>query len=507
MPSKRPFTPAWLADAPDALAFLPGGYGRPADRAAAVQAAATRKTHEAVIDTLVATTPAQQAHRDALARAGTTAVVTGQQAGLFGGPLYTLYKAAAAIVDARALHRETGTPCVPVFWLQNEDHDFAEIASCAILGTDGALHPVSVPDDPDHRDRSISARRLGPEVVVALDTVEQKLSGMSEATATLALLRRCFTPERSPDAAFREWIEALFAPYGLLVVDPCRLREAALPVHRRAIDDAERISDALLRRSAALEDAGFAVQVRIRPGSPLSFHHPDGPDGPRRRFDGQPPSAGGTFSTSALLRPILQDTLLPTAAYVGGPGEIAYFAQLPPLYAAFDLPTPLVVPRARFRVVDETAARLLAQLELSADALSSPREDLLAGLVRPSEHPDPDTLAAAWADPLREALARFGPLATALDPTLGKATEKTSATITEALGRLIDRYRRSLAQSDGVAVERLDRLRTRLQPDGAPQERVHSWPWFAARYGSERFVETVVDAVQPFHGDLVELRP
>lgn len=506
-PPTRPFTPAWLADDPVALGFLPGGHRHPDARAAAVARASSRRIHPAVLDALVATTPAQEQNRDALGRPGTTAVVTGQQAGLFGGPLYTIYKAAAAIADARALAKETGTPCVPVFWLQNEDHDFAEIASCSVLGTDGALHTLAVPDDPADRDRSIAARRLGPAVTTALDTVADLLDGLPDADATLDLLRQSYTPDRSPDAAFRAWIETLFAPHGLLVVDPWVLQGAALPVHHRAIEDAARIATTLGERSQALTDAGFPVQVHVRPGSPLCFVHPDGPSGPRRRFDGLPPD-GATFSTSALLRPILQDSWLPTVAYVGGPGEIAYFAQLPPLYAAFDLPTPLVVPRARFRVIDDASRRLLDHLGIDADALSAPRETLLGRLVRPTgDHPDPVALEAALLDPLRAALAAFGPHADALDPGLARATAKTTGTVVEAVTRLVERYRRTLAQGDTVTTDRLDRLRVRLQPDGAPQERVHAWPWFAARYGVRGFVDTVLDAVVPFDGALRDLRP
>lgn len=485
----RPFTPAWLAEDASALRFLPDGYRRAADRADAVGRAALRRVDPAVLDSLVATTPAQHASREALAR-GAVAVVTGQQAGLFGGPLYTLYKAAAAIADARALQLETGCRCVPVFWLQDEDHDFAEIATTDVLG------PVTVPAQPGDEGRSVAARRLGPAVLEALDLVAARLSGLSEAAPTVDLLRRCYRPDVSPAGAFRELVEAWLAPHGLLVLDPWTLREAALPVHRRAFDDAERISTVLLERSEALRAAGFDVQVHVRPGAPLSFVHPDGPDGPRIRVDGP---VEGAFSTSALLRPILQDTWLPTAAYVGGPGEIAYFAQLPPLYAHLGLPMPLVVPRARFRVVDDGAARLLDQLGLAPDDLALPRDVLLARLARRrDEDPDPDALAAA-AVALRDAIAPFHPV----DP---KAAEKTAATVTDAVGKLADRVRRTLAARDEVTVDRLDRLRARLQPGGAPQERVHSWPWYGARYG-EGFVRAVLDAVVPFSGDLVDLRP
>jgi bacillithiol synthase len=520
------FTAAWNAGDPAAVALLPRGYPDGAERRRAVATASRREVHPAVLEALSVTTDAQRTHRDALARPGAAVVVTGQQAGLFGGPLYTVYKAAAAIADARALARETGGPCVPVFWLQNEDHDHEEIASARVLGSDGALHTVAVPGRPEDERRSIGARRLGPGVDAALDQVAALLGGLSEADAALGLLRRCYTADASPDGAFRAWVDALFAPHGLLVLDPRHpaLVEAARPLHQRAIRDAGPHADALSERVRALRDAGYDAQVHVRPGAPLPFVHPDGLDGPRYRLE--PDGEGGyrlagvdgrlsaeavarsAFSTSALLRPILQDTLLPTAAYVGGPGEIAYFAQLPPLYEAYGLPMPLIVPRARFRVVDEGAARLLDQLGLAAEALDQRRDALLASVVRPPEGGvSPEALEAAVMAPVRDALAGFAAWAEALDPALARAAEKTGATVGDAVGRLADRYRKALARADQVAVDRLDRLLARLQPEGAPQERVHAWPWFGARYGVEDLVGAVLEATAPFDGALKELRP
>jgi bacillithiol biosynthesis cysteine-adding enzyme BshC len=515
-----PFTPAWLAKEPVALSFLGGAFDDAAGRARAVAQASARRVHPAVLEAIGVTTEAQRAQREALGRPGTAVVVTGQQAGLFGGPLYTLYKAAAAIVDARALAAETGTPCVPVFWLQDEDHDFDEIASCVVLGADGALHDVAVDAMAGQEGRSIASRTLGPSVLSALDRVQQLLQGLSEAGSAMELLRSCYTPEVSPSEAFRRWIEALFAPHGLLVLDPAHpaLQEAARPVHLRALEQAEPISALLQQRSRELEQAGFSVQVHVRPGAPLSFFHPEGRGGPRYRVEprgselvlcgperaiSREAMAQGFCSTSALLRPILQDSWLPTAAYVGGPGEIAYFAQLPPLYQAMELPMPLVIPRARRVVVDETAQRLLGQLGLGRPALSEPRERLLARLGRSSaELQGLEALAAA----AEQTLTAFEAQAEALDKALARAASKTREGVADSLARLIERSQRTLAQRDATTLERLDRLLARLHPRGEPQERVHAWPWYGARFGTS-FVSQVLAHVQPFDGTLAELLP
>lgn len=519
----EPFTPAWLRGAPRALELLPRAFDRPDERRRVVESVAGRTTHPAVLEALSAHSPAQQRNLEALARPGTVCVVTGQQAGLFGGPLYTIYKTAAAIVDARALSEQTGRPCVPVFWLQNEDHDYDEIAGCHLPVGTGLLE-VRVPIEAPEERCSVGALRYGPELHQALGAVEDALHGLTDAPAAVALLRRCWTEGRSPAEAFRTFVEELFGPMGLLVLDPRHpaLVEAARPLHLRAVREADAISEVLLERSAALEQSGFAVQVHVRAGAPLSFFHPDGPDGPRHRIapcdEGRFRVIGtdepvdvegeGSFSTSALLRPILQDTLLPTAAYVGGPGEIAYLAQLPPLYEHFDLTMPMVVPRARFRVLDETSTRLCEQLGLTPDALHRPREELLAGIVRvPDGLPSPDALEASLLEPVGEVLDRFAAAIDALDPSLVKAAGKTSRTLNDAVGRLVDRYRRALSDRDSVQVQRLDRLLARLMPEGAPQERSHGWPWYGARYGVEGFVQAVLEAVVPFDGSLRDLVP
>lgn len=482
--------------------------------------------HPDVFASITASTPAQERSRQALAEG--VCVVTGQQAGLFGGPLYTLHKAASAVIDARALEAETGVPCAPVFWLQDEDHDFAEIAAIELLDAAGGLRTARVDGLPEQAGRSVASRQFGPSIEGALDVLAACVDGLAHGPEVLALHRTIHAADRSPSQAFRALIERLFAPHGLLVVDPRDpgLAAAAEPVHRRAIEQCVPIADALRAQADALVASGRAAPVHVRPGAPLSFVHPDGWDAPRYRVEPheggwravgeQPRVIGhdallrGPHSTSALLRPILQDSWLPTAAYVGGPGELAYLAQLPPLWRAFDLPVPLVVPRARFRLIDGTSRRLLEQLPLAPTDLQSPREALLARLGRArGDLPDPDALHAALVESALSALSAHGPALLALDPGLGKAVEKTGSAFTDGAARLIERYRRALAASDEVSVSRLDRLLNRLQPGEQPQERVLGWPTFGARHGIDALVTAVLTAVVPFDGSLrdVQLEP
>ena len=520
--SDASFTAGWLAGAPSALALLARIYTDPTERIRVAQQAAQRVAHPGVLASISIDSDAQRANHALLAQPGTVCMVTGQQAGLFGGPLYTIYKAAAAIANARALTAETGVPCVPIFWLQNEDHDYDEIATCGFPG-DESMVRVHAPARESDTDYSIASRRYGPAIDTALRAIDGELTGPS-AAEVMACLRDCYRADLSPDTAFHALMTRLFAPYGLLIVDPMhpQMIAAAAPLHQRALTEAKPIADVLLTRVKALRSAGYKVQIHVRPDAPLSFVHPKGQAGPRYRVEpirdgfrvcgtdralSAEAVSRGPFSTSALLRPILQDTLLPTVGYVGGPGEIAYFAQLPPLYAHFGLPTPLIIPRARFRVIDPKSERLLRQLDLTADDLAKPEDVLMAHLGSASEgRLPPADLEAALLEPLQAAFAQFAPHAE-FNTGLRKAAHKTQRTLVDVSRRLVDRYRRTLGRTDEVALRRLRRVMVRLQPEGAPQERVHCWPGAAAQYGIDGFVEQVMAAVVPFEGDLKDVRP
>jgi hypothetical protein len=199
------------------------------------------------------------------------------------------------------------------------------------------------------------------------------------------------------------------------------------------------------------------------------------------------------FSTSALLRPIVQDALLPTAAYVGGPAEVAYFAQLPPLYRAYGRAMPIVVPRSRFRIVDERAHRLLGRLGLTVADAERPEPELLARLRRPGPS------GADVCDRLLAPFARaHGELAaTTASPELARAMARTLVSVERAIGKLAGKVERVALYQDASLVDAVRRLRALLAPDGAPQERVLALAGFAARGGDREITARVLAAIDP----------
>jgi bacillithiol biosynthesis cysteine-adding enzyme BshC len=527
---------AYVAGA--AGAFFAAAPASPSDRRAAV-AAASRPLTAAVASCLVAqnaeygTSQRRSQQLQALVD-GAAAVVTGQQLGLFLGPLYTVFKAASAIKVARALQDETGRSVVPVFWLQNEDHDLAEIASCSLPRTQAGPLVVSVPAA-DSR-KSIAHLVLPEEVSACVRLLEDELGRLPFAREHLDRLTRHYRPGRSWTRAFAGVLIELFEPEGLLVLDPRdpRLARETAFIHRRALESAAELARGLSERSNALTQAGFTPAVHVRAGAPLSFYHPAGADGPRCRLlaaEGGFAEHGDSnvthslatllaalerdplrFSTSALLRPIVQDSLLPTAAYVGGPGEVAYFAQLAPLYAAFDLPMPLIVPRARFRLIEPSTARLLSRHGLQAKELGDAQATLLERLARAQapdhdhDSPDPELLERRLLDGFEQVLTTELGQSAARDPQLTAALDRTREKLHVAAAKLTQKYKRARAHADAARVQDLTRLQQALYPGGEPQERVYGLPYFAARYGERSLLERVLNAIEPFSASEQELQ-
>jgi bacillithiol biosynthesis cysteine-adding enzyme BshC len=321
----------------------------------------------------------------------------------------------------------------------------------------------------------------------------------------------------------------LFAEEGLVLLDPRdpALYPLAAPVHRRALTEAGPIARALAERVLALESKGWSATVHVREDAPLSFFHPDGPEGPRLRLaaaDGGFAEVGrprtrtidellglldtrpGCFSTSALLRPILQDTWLPTVAYVGGPAEVAYFAQMSPLYAAFDLSMPIVVPRTRLRLLDARTRRTLSRRGLTPEQACRPFDQVLAlALTTSPGETGGHQLARRVMDGVDRALADVAPLLRDAGEGGVRALEKTRLSMARLAERLGGSYDRARSLQDRNLVDDLRRVQARLLPRGIPQERFFGVSSFAARYGPRTVVECVVAAAEPLRTDIGDL--
>jgi bacillithiol biosynthesis cysteine-adding enzyme BshC len=530
------FFAQFIAGEDAAASLLPA---RPMDPVAwdeAAERAGRRRTMQGVVGELQrqAASLSPSSARDeavaALGRPGTTCIVTGQQVGVFLGPLYTLHKAASAVARARWLAERTGRPCIPIFWLQTEDHDWAEVARFDGCIRGRWIRGRLAGESSAEARVSLAHRGLPPEIEVHVGMVCRALAPLPHGAEVGALLARHYVAGRTPGAAFAGVLAELFASDGLVLLDPRTPAMAALaaPVLRFALEEEQAIGELLAERGAALARCDFAEQVHTRADALLAFFHPTGPEGARfrpdrdgdgfrtplgrvsraelrARLDADPLS----FSTSALLRPLVQDTLLPTAAYLGGPAECTYFAQLPPVYARAGLELPMIAPRARFRVVDPWTAAVLDRLGLRPEDTDQPVHMLAARL-----HAWP-----AWMDgslrerllgPVDRQLDQVEPEAVALDPALARALEKTRAHMARGVDRFIARLHRSALVWSGLGtgpLEALAQVTTALRPAGMFQERVHGFWGVAAEVGPRALVSSLVTAAASLSPELRTVRP
>jgi bacillithiol synthase len=430
------------------------------------------------------------------------AVVGGQQAGLFGGPLYTLHKALTIVSLAGQLSGSLGQPVVPVFWIASEDSDLAEIDHASLTDAAGALVEVSLPRTAGEK-LPVSLVRLGPGLSRALAAAAAALPAGDAARETEAALRRAYTPEATYPSAFGAWMHHVLADLGVITVDPSdgRLKRMAAPLFAREIAERGPVGRAVLRQTARLTAIGYKPQIELRDGFLTLFHQDPARDsiavdgqGFRLKEANRTLSAaelgslveGGLerLTPNAVLRPLFQDTLLPTAAAVLGPAELAYWAQLPEAYAEAGIPMPVLFPRASLTLVDPAAGKLLDRFGLTVAEVATRGERILDELAR-RELP-PDLLARLLEARARaaETWSRIADEVGTFERTLRPTAENASRTVQNRFAFMEKKMIKAARRKDGVLRARVTRLTASLAPGGGLQERSLCALPFLARYGT-----------------------
>ena len=430
---------------------------------------------------------------DQLAQPGTCAIVTGQQVGLFSGPSYTIYKALTAARLAKQ-YTEQGQAAVPVFWLATEDHDLREVDHAWLF--DGSVKPVPARVNLNGMPESAPVGPLAPSSW-PLEILSESLSSFPYGAAVSQLVAEAYQPGQSFGSAFRRLLERLLAPYGFLFIDPLHpaVRRLAAPVLREAVLRADQLSARVLERNRELESAGYHAQVHFEPGSSLFFVLEGGQRVALRRNSNGYLTRDGRYSAeelagraeqlspNALLRPVVQDFLLPTAAYVGGPAEIAYLAQSQVLYEALLGGMPRIVSRSGFTLLDRHARRLLQRYRLTLPEVFHSQEQLRERMAASLIDPALETEFAAAEQELRARLERLLTVVERFDPTLGRALEKSRSKMLYQLSKMRAKVAREALRRDAAAQSDADYLHQLIYPHGHLQERFYSILPFLARHG------------------------
>ncbi|HXN21237.1 MAG TPA: bacillithiol biosynthesis cysteine-adding enzyme BshC [Candidatus Dormibacteraeota bacterium] len=430
---------------------------------------------------------------------GAVAIVTGQQTGLFSGPSYTVYKALLALRAAEEM-TAAGTPAVPVFWMATEDHDLTEVNHCYWLGNK-RIERLEL-QRTQEEGRPVGDIRLGVGINEVVANAAEQLQGPG-AEWVGTLLRECYGPGETFGSALGKLLARLFANRGLILVDPldARLHRLAAPVFRRALDEHVEITKDLLKRGTELESAGFHAQVRVSENGTTLFMvrnrrrwpikvHKDRFIANKEEFTAPElldllEREPALFSPNALLRPIMQDMLLPTAAYVGGPAEIAYFAQSGVLYQRLLGRMPAVLPRASFTIVDAKVSNLLEKYGIDVPDVWKGRQQLRKrmeqGFLPESLQQDfenGEKSVAAVLDRLRRPVEE-------LDQTLVGTLETTRAKILLQFENLKAKAGRALDFRTGVIDGHEKLLTDSLFAQHDLQERSLCFLPFLARHGRE----------------------
>jgi bacillithiol synthase len=438
-------------------------------------------------------------------RSGAAAIVTGQQVGLFGGPMFSIYKALSAVKLAEEA-TAAGFEAVPIFWLATYDHDLAEINHVSMPGPDGLLRTLTTSSH-SLAGAPVSEVELGDEILPVVDEAASLL-GDSEATE---ILRECYRPGAKLGTAFARFYTRVFAPWGVIVLDAAdpELHRVAQPVYRAAAEQAPEIAEALLEKGKALEAAKYHQQVKVTSSSVLLFTLQNGVRTPiqRRSVNGSSEfviasetspeklssselleriaNAPEKFSPNVLLRPVVQDYLLPTLAYAGGAAEAAYFAQAAAVYEKILGRITPIVPRFSATLVESKVQLKLRHYEVTVLDAFQGADAFRNKLAARSLPQDLQTAFEHATKSVEEAFSSLHESLARLDPTLVDASQTGASKIRYQLDRLRERAMAAELRRSEVVSHHAAKLSQALYPEDALQERGIAGVYYLARHGSD----------------------
>ncbi len=437
-------------------------------------------------------------------RRGALAAVTGQQVGLFGGPLFSIFKALTAVKLAEQA-TAAGVDCVPVFWLATEDHDLAEVNHVGLLSEHGLPEPFAV-ESHAVADAPVGTVKFGPEI----EPVVERAAALLGDSAVTTSLREAYRPGESLGSAFALLFARLFADWGVILLDPADkdFHDLAKPLFRSAIERASELDEALLARGKTLEAAGYHQQVKVTSATTLLFEVKDGARTVVRRKNNPNGANGGEFAVgeerisskelvdrieaepekfnpNVLLRPVVQDFLLPTLVYTGGAAEVAYFAQVAVVYEKLLGRVTPILPRFSATLLEAKPERILTRYLLGLPDVFLGPEKIREAIAARSLPPDLQTRFSEAYASVEQSMAVLRESIGKLDSTLIDTAESTRTSMAQQIDRLRARVTRAEQQRNEVISRHADALSNALFPHKALQEREAAGVSFVARYGPE----------------------
>jgi bacillithiol biosynthesis cysteine-adding enzyme BshC len=477
----------------------------------------------ALADAIISS-PARENSLARLSEPGALAVTTGQQPGLFTGPLYTIYKALSAAGLARVLERQWQRPVIPVFWVAGDDHDYTEASHASWISSEGTVrHAALQPRPPEAPLTPLYRETLGEEIGRLLEMLAADLGASEFREWTLEWLRRHYRPEATLAGSFGAALAELLAPAGVVCLESSHpsVKRAASRYLVKAMGLAGELDADLESRSRELLTAGMDPGVPVGEGATLVML--EGPLGrdrlliedggfvtrrSRERFDlatlqRTAAAEPERLSPNVLLRPVIESSLLPTVAYLAGPAEMKYLALAQPVYERMRVPRQLVLPRWSGVMVEPRVERVLQKFGIELHDLLEPPGSLESRLVR-SQLPEQATRALqVLRQSLQSGYEQLVKSSIDIDPTLARPVEGTRNQALAGLTDIEKKLVQHLKRRQEVELAQLAKARALVLPDNQPQERVLTVAPFLARHGPA-LIEDLSEVIESWYAAALE---
>lgn len=455
------------------------------------------------------------ANIDLLRDKDSVAIVTGQQAGLLSGPLYTIYKALSAVRMAECL-RNRGIKAVPVFWAATEDHDFEEVAAVFFLGTAGELVDIKVSDDSASTEMPVGMIEIDNSFKELFDRFFTKLPQTEFSSKVREAMQNAWQPGTNFGEAFCRFLAGVLRDYGVIMVDPLddRLKQLAAPIYAEAVEKSDEIVTSLISRGRELEAEGYHAQVMVTEDYFPLFWHTDA--GRRKalkrtskgnfRVSGEKieftvdklaqiaKTEPNRISPGVMLRPAVQDYLFPTVCYFGGAAEIAYFAQNSEAYRILDRPVTTILHRQSFTIVEAKHARTMEKYDLEFRDLFDGIDKLLPKIVRRFVDPGNSRLLADAEEEINAELHKLDQAFSNIDATLAENLATRRRKILYHIAALQQKFVKARIRKDETVNRQITNAFTALLTRGHLQERTLNVNTFLNRYG-QYFIDWIYDSI------------
>ncbi|PKL81616.1 MAG: bacillithiol biosynthesis cysteine-adding enzyme BshC, partial [Ignavibacteriae bacterium HGW-Ignavibacteriae-3] len=457
----------------------------------------------------------------------TIVVATGQQLGIFGGPLYTIYKSITAIkLCAYLKEKYDEYNFVPLFWLEGDDHDYDEVRNFTILNNENQVVNLKYDDgEPEETNRGgIASLKFNQNIENLFIELGSGLRETEFKQPLMEFLNSIYQPEATFLDSFRKLMIKLFDEYGLIVFNPTdpEVKKVLSPIFAKEITEFANHTGLLVVRSAELEEV-YHAQVKVKPinlfyqeeNERLLIEPIDTGEyrlkGKRKKFTQEElllhlESSPEKFSPNVLLRPICQDFLFPTAFYVGGPGEISYFAQVSPLYKIYDIEEPFIYPRSSATIVEKGVKAILEKNNLDYIDIFGDEESLIQKIVAASSEINLEALFENSQIEINNSLNQITNLLPLIDKTLTDVTLKSRLRIEETLIQLKSKAVEAEKKKYETTIRQVSKVRNVLFPNGTLQERELNFIYFANKYGMD-IIKWIFDdlAINKFEHQILEM--